>query len=533
MAPIERSSLTSDLGVGSWIERRARVAPERVAIIFDGKTSTYEQLAGRIRRLAHGLRGLGVERGDRVAWLGPNHAAFLETLLASAKLGAVLAPVNHRLDAWVLRHVLEDSAPKVAVMAGTQASPAIPVRVQAEVWVDDVCDGAVGYEELIAEAVDEPIDEQVGLGDLCMLPYTSGTTGLPKGVMLTHGNITWNVVNFLSTTEFESDDVTIAIAPFFRVGGTGVNVLPILFKGGTVVIPRTSEPDEILRLIGHHRVSVGFGNPDLLYALIRSPAWTAADLSSIRMFISGGAPVPERLIRSYSQRGVPFVQGYGLSEAAPLVLLLDQENALRKTGSAGKPPLFVDVNIVRPDGTPCASHETGELLVRGPNVMSGYWNLPDETRRVIDAEGWLHTGDAARVDDEGYIWIVDRLNDAFFSSGEIVYPGDVERVLLQHPSVADAGVVGVDIGHGVEGRAFVVPAPAHEIATEDLLTFCRELLKPYEVPVSIRVVERLPRNSVGKLMRHELHAAPDGPGSGSSPRLPGKGTQASHWFLQS
>jgi fatty-acyl-CoA synthase len=322
--------------------------------------------------------------------------------------------------------------------------------------------------------------------------------------MLTHGNITWNVVNFLSTADFLSDDVTIAIAPFFRVGGTGVNVLPVLFKGGTVVIPRASQPEEILWLIERHHVTVGFGNPDLLDAMVHSAAWPGADLSSVRMIISGGAPVPERLIRAYFERGVFFVQGYGLSEAAPLVLILDRENAVRKTGSAGKPPLFVDVRIVRPDGSRCTSDETGELLVRGPNVMAGYWNLPDSARRVIDEQGWLHTGDAARADSEGYIWIVDRLNDAYLSSGEVVYPGDIERVLLEHPSVADAGVVGPSSEGEIAGSAFVVPVPSHEIAVEDLLAFCRERLKPHEVPQSITVVEALPRNSVGKLLRHQL-----------------------------
>jgi fatty-acyl-CoA synthase len=495
-----------DRGVGSWIERRARIAPSRVAVVSGEKPCTYAELAGRVRRLAHGLRRLGVQRGDRVAWLGPNHHAFLETLFASARLGAVLSPVNHRLDQAVLGRVLEDSAPRIAVMEGTVANLPIPPVVQTRVVVDAAGEGAVVYERLVAESPDDPIDEQVGLNDLCMLPYTSGTTGSPKGVMLTHGNVTWNVVNFLSSTDFLADDVTIAVAPFFRVGGVGVNVLPVLFKGGTVVIPHAFDPDEILRLIERHRVTVGFGNPDLLDALTRSPVWPAADLSSVRVFFAGGAPVPERLIRTYFERGVTFVQGYGLSEAAPLALLLDEESALRKAGSAGKPPLLVDVRIVRPDGTECVTGETGEMLVRGPNVMAGYWNLPDATSLIIDEEGWLRTGDAGRADDEGYIWIVDRVEDAYVSSGEVVYPGDIERVLALHPLVAEAGVVGVPRGEARVGRAFVVPDRAQEMSAKDLLTFCRERLKPHEVPESITVVERLPRNSVGKLLRHELGA---------------------------
>jgi fatty-acyl-CoA synthase len=378
--------------------------------------------------------------------------------------------------------------------------------VVSRVLVDAAGEGAVEYERLVAESPDGPIDEEVGLNELCMLPYTSGTTGSPKGVMLTHGNVTWNVVNFLSSTDFLANDVTIAIAPFFRVGGTGVNVLPVLFKGGTVVIPHAFDPDEILRLIERHRVTVGFGNPDLLDALTRSPEWLLADLSSVRVFLAGGAPVPERLIHTYFERGITFVQGYGLSEAAPLALLLDQESALRKAGSAGKPPLFVDVRIVGADGTECTPGETGELLVRGPNVMAGYWNRPETTSLIVDEDGWLRTGDAARADDDGYIWIVDRVDDAYVSRGMVVYPGDVERVLAMHPSVAEAGVVGLARGDGKVGSAFVVPAEAQEVDANALIAFCRERLGPHEVPESITVVKRLPRNSVGKLIRRELEA---------------------------
>ena len=322
--------------------------------------------------------------------------------------------------------------------------------------------------------------------------------------MLTHGNITWNVINFLSVVDFRSDDVTIAIAPFFRTGGTGVNVLPVLFTGGTVIIPDAPDPDEILRLIEERRVTIGFGNPDLLEALTRSPGWPTADFSSVRCYITGGAPVPERLIRKYMQRGVTFLQGYGLSEAAPFVLLLDPANALRKVGSAGKPPLFVDIRIVRPDGTACEPNETGELLVSGPNVMAGYWDRADATGNVIDESGWLHTGDAARIDDEEFVWIVDRVDDAYQVSGHMVYPGDVERVLTQHPAVADAGVVPRD----GNGRGFVVLAAGKAASQYELLEFCRARLAVYEVPSSITFVDRLPRSSVGKLLRHELARQP-------------------------
>lgn len=200
------------------------------------------------------------------------------------------------------------------------------------------------------------------------------------------------------------------------------------------------------------------------------------------------------------QRGVTFLQGYGLSEAAPLVLLLDAPSALRKVGSAGKPPLFVDIRTARPDGTDCAPNEAGELLVRGPNVMAGYWARPDATREAIDEHGWLRTGDAARIDDEGYVWIVDRVGDAYDVSGHFVYPGDVERALAQHLAVADAGVV----GHHGTGKGFVVLAPGETVSEGELLELCRAHLAAYEVPSSVMFVDRLPRSSVGKLLRQGL-----------------------------
>jgi fatty-acyl-CoA synthase len=277
-------------------------------------------------------------------------------------------------------------------------------------------------------------------------------------------------------------------------------VLPVLFKGGTVIIPDAPDPEEILRLIQERRVTIGFGNPDLLEALTRSPAWPTADFSSVRCYITGGAPVPERLIRIYMQRGVTFLQGYGLSEAAPFVLLLEPANALRKVGSAGKPPLFVDIRIVRPDGTACEPNETGELLVSGPNVMAGYWDRADATRDAIDEYGWLRTGDAARIDDEEFVWIVDRVSDAYEVSGHIVYPGDVERMLTQHPAVADAGVVPRD----GNGKGFVVLEAGKAVSEDELLEFCRARLAAHEVPSSVAFLDRLPRSAVGKLLRHKL-----------------------------
>jgi fatty-acyl-CoA synthase len=326
--------------------------------------------------------------------------------------------------------------------------------------------------------------------------------------MLTHGNVTWNVVNLLTCADFRSDDVTIALAPFFRVGGTGVNVLPVLFMGGTVVVPGDVHAEDILRLTEQHHVTVGFGNPDILESLIRSQLWPTADLSGVRFLITGGAPVLEPLIRAYLERGLTLLQGYGLSEAAPVALLLQPESALSKVGSAGTPPLFVDTKIVGPADADAGPRQAGELLVRGPNVMAGYWNRPEETAAVLTPDGWLRTGDAARPDEDGHIWIIGRVADSFISHGQVVHPGDVERVLLSHPAVADAGVAPVSAsGREQAAAAFVVVASGAETTEQELLAWCREHLAAHQVPAFVTFADRLPRNSVGKLIRAGLQDA--------------------------
>ena len=384
---------------------------------------------------------------------------------------------------------------------------AVANSVRHRVAVAGSIQGALDFEALVAESPDHPVEVPVGMDEVCLLPHTSGTTGLPKGVMLTHANLTWNVINFLTCADFRGDDVTVAIAPFFRVGGTGVNVLPVLFMGGTVVVPTDLRPEGILQVMQRHRVTVGFGNPDLLAALARSEAWPQVDVSSVRFVVTGGAPVPERLIRAWLDRGVLLLQGYGLSEAAPLALLLDPSSALTKMGSAGRPPLLVDIQIVHQDGSVVGPGKTGELLVRGPNVMAGYWRRPEATREVLSADGWLRTGDAARSDEHGYVWIVDRMADCFLSDGRPVYPGDVERVLTSHPSVADAGVVHVLAEGGGEMMAALVVLSAGSQATEqELLAYARRHLPAYQAPASVTFVDRLPRNTVGKLLRSQLRA---------------------------
>ena len=277
-------------GVGSWIERWATIQPERIALAWGEERITYGDLASRIRRLSHAFSSFGIGRGDRIGWLGPNHPAFLETLFAASTLGAALAPVNHRLDQEAIAMQLEDASPTVLVTTEAPPGQALPRSVQAVVTVGLTPGG--DFDDLVAGAAEDPIRDIVSHDDVCLIPYTSGTTGPSKGVMLTHGNVTWNVINMLTRADFRNDDVTLAVTPFFRTGGTGVNVLPVLFMGGTVVVPEATESDLLLRLMERHRATVGFANPDLVEALTRSALWSTTDLSTMRFIVTGALRCP-------------------------------------------------------------------------------------------------------------------------------------------------------------------------------------------------------------------------------------------------
>ena len=507
-----------DLGVGSWIARRARTSPRRTALVWGEETWTYARLADDIARLAAALAGLGVRAGDRVSYLGPNHPLFLQTAFACGRLGAALTPLNFHQAPEQLAYIVQDAGCRVVLVGGVSDDLTAELRDRVTGAMFVVADGEHDWGPALAGLLPAGVpvlpDLPVGPDDLCFLNYTSGTTGRPKGVMLTHGNVTWNSVNCLSVMDVRADEVTLAIAPLYRAGGWGVNLLPTLQQGGTVVLAPPFTPESALALIAKHHVTSFFGGPDLMEALATCPRWAETDLSSLRCAISGGDTVPEHLIRVYLDRGVPFLQGYGLTEAGPLVSMLDADDALRKLGSAGLPALFVDVRVVRPDGSEAGAGEHGEIVVHGPGVMRGYWGRPEATDASI-VQGWLHTGDIGTLDEEGYVSVVDRIKDLYVSCGEDVFPAEVERVLDEHPAVAEVAVVSrADAEAGQVGVAFVVPAAGAAAEGDELHAYCAERLAPYEVPAVFVFTPELPHTPAGKVSRAQLRelAAADPPG---------------------
>ncbi|MFF4571570.1 o-succinylbenzoate--CoA ligase [Streptomyces sp. NPDC001410] len=485
-------------GLGSWPARRARKTPHRTALVHGDRSTDYRTLHTRTTRLARALRARGVRRGDRVAYLGPNHPAYLETLFAAGLLGAVFVPLNTRLAGPELAYQLADSGARVLVHA--PARTALPDAPEVRSYVEV----GAAYEELLASADDELIDEPVTPDDTCIIMYTSGTTGRPKGAMLTHGNLTWNAINVLVDTDLTADERALVSAPLFHTAGLNMLTLPVLLKGGTCVLVESFDPEATFDLVERHRITFMFGVPTMFDQIARHPRWPAADLSSLRILTCGGSPVPTPLIAAYQERGLTFLQGYGMTEAAPGTLFLDAEHAVSKAGSAGVPHFFSDVRVVRPDLTPVDVGETGEVVVRGPHVMSGYWGLPEESAASF-ADGWFRSGDAARVDADGYVYIVDRMKDMIISGGENVYPAEIEDLLLAHPGIAECAVIGVpDDTWGEVPRAVVVPEAGVDLDPDEVLASLAGRLAKYKIPKSLVVADELPRTASGKLLKSRV-----------------------------
>ena len=499
-------------GLGSWPERRLRISPQRPAIWFEGTTTTHGEFAHRVRRAAAALASLGVGRGDRVAWLGANHPAALETLYACGQLGAIWVPVNARFTPPEARYVLEHSGASLVVHGREHGTTADALRAQlpdVRHWAaaePPLAGGAdsLDWQRLLADA--EPVlrDEPVSLEDNCLIMYTSGTTGRPKGAVLTHGNMTWSCLNQVLGFDFTPDERTLGLAPLFHIGGLNGTLNPTLLRGGCVVLVRGFDPPETLRVIVEQRVTSFFAVPTMLDALSRQPDFDTVDLSALRTIGAAGAPLPLPLLHTWLDRGITVQQAYGMTESAPAGTVLDSADAVAKVGSAGKPQFFVDVRVVRPDGTECAPGEIGEVVLSGPNIMAGYWNAPDATAVAI-VDGWYHSGDAGSTDEDGYLYIRDRYKDMLISGGENVYPAEIESALLELPEVVEAAVIGIpDEKWGEVGLAVVVPAPGAPEDPEAIRTALRQRLAGFKVPRHVEFVDELPKTATGKIRKPDL-----------------------------
>jgi len=492
-----------------WITHFGRRTPDKLAVVdlASERRFTYAELDARTSRLARHLRDrLGVARGDRVAVLALNTTDTLEVQFACGRLGAVFLPLNTRLTVPELQFIVGDAAPKVMVHDADLAETALAVAKLRKVESSLLLGPDGSYEAAIASA--KPLDriEPVTLDDISTIMYTSGTTGQPKGAIITHGMTFWNCVNLGGPAYITPSTVQLTVLPLFHTGGLNCYTNPVLHAGGTVLIMRAFDPGVALKLISDpaQGINAFFGVPAIYQFMAQHPDFDKADFSRLIIGGVGGAPMPVPLLTVWDGRGVALQQGYGMTETSPAVLVLDREDAARKAGSAGKPVLHTEVRIVRPDGSDAEIGELGELWVKGPNITPGYWNRPDANQSSF-TDGWLHTGDATRVDEDGFYYIVDRWKDMYISGGENVYPAEVENVLHQIAAIAEAAVIGIpDAQWGEVGMAIVAVKSGQSLSEADIHAHCAKNLARFKCPRTVRFVDALPRNATGKIHKPTL-----------------------------
>lgn len=498
-----------NMNLAAHILKQAELSRERIALSFEGQEWTYGEFAARVYRLAGLLKSRGVCMGDRVAFLGFNQPAFLEAMVATNALGAIFVPLNFRLTGEELTFIIGDAGVHTLLVDPLLTDIIEPVvdRLPCQHYfvVGQEQGAFAGLEQAMESA--QSIAEAVFLGphDTLLIMYTSGTTGLPKGAMLTHGNFIWNNVNASYAFGGVRNDITLSAAPLFHIGGLNTGVISALQLGNKIVIMRHFDPGAALELIEQHGVTHMFGAPAMFLFMSQHPAFAQSQLNTIKIFIVGGAPVPEPLLKLYDSRGVQFCQGYGLTETSPFSAFLGPDKALDKLGSAGLPPITSGVRIVDADNQPLGANARGEICLCGPNIMKGYWNRPEATADAIDAQGWFHSGDIGYLDEEGFLFICDRVKDMVISGGENVYPAEVESVLFGHEAIAEVAVIGLpDDQWGEAVTAVVALNEGQSLTLEALRQFAQDKLAKYKLPLRLHQVDVLPRNPAGKVLKFQL-----------------------------
>lgn len=503
------------------------------AILYEGASIGYHELVDRAGRLAEALATRGVTRGSRVAYLGLNSPTFLVTYLACAWLGAVFVPVNFRLTAEEVQRVLRNCEPHALVVEPGHQAVVETLSRDAEDWCqllidDDPSVPAVeqpgGRWSLLSAALAEaprPARQPIRCywDDLAILMHTSGTTGRAKGVKLTHGNIWWSGINLDAVADTRRGDVNLAVAPLFHIGTLNTFTLRNLMRGGTTLIRRRFDPDQTLRDLVEYRVNTFFAVPSMFAAIARAPGFADADLSELRSPIVAGAPVPPRLILDYADRGVMLQQVWGLTETASFATYLPAELTVARAGSAGKAVPFTEIRLTDPTtGSVITEPDVrGQVCVRGATVTAGYWRNREATEAAIDTNGWFHSGDIGYLDSDGWLYIVDRLKDMIITSGENVYPAEVEHALTGCPGLAEVAVIGA--AHDTRGEAVVAVATragGTELTLDIVRAYASAYLAQYKLPTQLHVVESMPRNAAGKLDKNALRASLSGQNSGAS-----------------
>jgi fatty-acyl-CoA synthase len=503
--------MDADMNWFGVLAHHAIRTPDKAITVFEGQTTSYAAMAANAAALADGLAGHGVGRGDVVALLSQNCPEFLETVFAANYLGAIAMPINWRLAAPEVAYILEHSGARVLICGASLTEVADQAVTKLEPAVLRACITSTAPEgwttvAALRRAPSAIIPTPAAADDVHRLMYTSGTTGRPKGVMLTHANLAWK--NLAHTVElgFTGSDIGLACGPLYHVGALDLTTTSLIAMGATVIIHRSFEAAEVVTELERSRVTTVWLAPAMVNAIMALPDIEDRDLSSVRVVVNGGEKMPIPLIERI-RRVFPsawFADAYGLTETVSGDTFLDRDSLVTKLGSVGRPCPYLELDIWDAGGVSVAPNEPGEIVMRGPKVFRGYWHDPEATAAAFSG-GWFHTGDIGVRDDDGYLFIVDRLKDMIVSGGENIASSEIERVLYGHDSVLEAAVVGrPDERWGEVPEAFVVLRAGTTATADDLIALCQAQLARFKVPKQVSFLSELPRNPSGKVLKREL-----------------------------
>lgn len=504
------------MNVGQILNLMANKSPAQTAIIFEEKRFTYKDFNERVNRLAQALLQMGLRKADKVAVLLFNSNQFVETYFATAKIGGVFTPVNFRFAPEEIRFILEHSQARFFLF-GEEFLEAVKKiksylhKVEFFILVGHhKVRGFFHFETLLEKSKKDEPPAKVAENDVCQLMYTSGTTGRPKGALITHGNILWNLINGILGREEKEREISLVIGPLYHTAALNNHFTIRVAMAGTSILIKNFDPRKVMEIIQLEKVNVISGAPAMYHHLLNLTDWEKYDTSSITKCTTGASALPEE-IKQRLMRMFPHINGiydvYGCTEAAPNITTLKAQDSLRKKECVGKPLPFVEVRIVDDQDREVPIGEVGELICRGPNVMKGYYKDPQATREALKG-GWLHTGDLARLDEEGFIYIVDRKKDMIVSGGENIYPREIEELLYRHPKIQEAAVIGVpDPFWGESVKAFVVLKKGEIMKEEEVIAYCKEHLASYKKPKWVEFVPALPRNPAGKVLKTLLRGS--------------------------
>jgi fatty-acyl-CoA synthase len=501
------------VNIGEWISKRARLHPKKLFLKEeDGREFSNDAFDRRVNRMAHALNVLGIVRGERIAVLMLNSSEFLEIFFACGKTGAIMVPVNFRLAVPELIYILRDCAPRALIYSSDFSdkiksikAAGLPVINYFRHGGDTLPEDPLMNDVVAPLPTGEPVPvREVTLDDPLFIMYTSGTTGDPKGAMLTHGNILFGAIHSLVGYGVNQSYKSLVVAPLFHIGALAASATPVIYAGGSLILKSFYNASEVIKLIVKEKINYMFAVPVMFQMMTRSDEWDRADFSHVHFFISGGAPIPIPVICEYQEKkGVGFVQGYGLTETGRLTSL-DLEDSIRKAGSVGKEVFHLQLRIVDQDDGEVPLGMPAEIVVRGPNVFAGYWNKTRETLKAMRG-GWFHTGDMGRRDEEGFIYVIGRKQELIISSGENIYPMEVERVIQSIPGVREAAAVAMpDAARGEVVAAFVMLHEGQQMTEENLINAMRGQIAHFKIPKRVFFVSDFPRNPAGKILKREL-----------------------------